>query len=47
VDGPDVDGHDVDFDNLIQRNRRFLSEEQKRLKEYREECKALQMLVRQ
>jgi NAD(P)H-flavin reductase len=47
VDGPDVDGHDVDFDNLIQRNRRFLSEEQKRLKEYQEECQALQMLVRQ
>jgi NAD(P)H-flavin reductase len=47
VDGPDVDGHDVDFDNLIQRNRRFLSEEQKRLKEYQDECQALQMLVRQ
>lgn len=45
VDGPDVDGHDVDFDNLIQRNRRFLSEEQKRLQKYHEECRALQMAV--
>lgn len=45
VDGPDVDGHDVDFDNLIQRNRRFLNEEQKRLQKYHEECQALQMIV--
>ncbi len=43
VDGPDVDGHDVDFDNLIQRNQRFTNEEQKRLKKYHEECQALQM----
>lgn len=43
VDGPDVDGHDVDFDNLIQRNHRFLEEEQKRLIKYRDECLALHM----
>lgn len=41
VDGPDVDGHDVDFDNLIQRNRRFVDEEQKRLIKYHAECRAL------
>lgn len=41
VDGPDVDGHDVDFDNLIQRNSRFFDEEQRRLKAYHHECKAL------
>jgi NAD(P)H-flavin reductase len=42
VDGPDVDGHDVDFDNLIKRNRRFWGEEKKRLHEYQKECHALQ-----
>lgn len=42
VDGPDVDGHDVDFDNLIQRSRRFIREEQQQLHEYLEECKAIQ-----
>lgn len=28
VDGPEFDGHLVDFDNLMLRNRRFLSEEE-------------------
>jgi ferredoxin--NADP+ reductase len=41
VDGPDVDGHDVDFNNLMQRNRRFLGEEQERLSRYQEQCRAL------
>jgi ferredoxin--NADP+ reductase len=45
VDGPDVDGHDVDFDNLIQRNRRFVDEEQKRLEKYHQECRAIKMLA--
>ncbi len=45
VDGPDVDGHDVDFDNLIQRNCRFTTEEHKRLEKYHEECQALQMVA--
>jgi len=27
VDGPDFDAHQVDFDNLIARNKRFLEEE--------------------
>ncbi|MCK4335364.1 MAG: sulfide/dihydroorotate dehydrogenase-like FAD/NAD-binding protein [Candidatus Aenigmarchaeota archaeon] len=29
VDGPEFDGHEVDFDNLILRNNRFLEEEEK------------------
>jgi ferredoxin--NADP+ reductase len=29
VDGPEFDGHLVDFDNLMLRNRRFICEEQK------------------
>lgn len=45
VDGPDVDGHDVDFDNLIQRNRRFLAEEQKRLQKFNKECQALKLIA--
>jgi len=28
VDGPEFDGHLVDFDNLMLRNRRFLKEEE-------------------
>ena len=27
VDGPEFDGHKVDFDNLLIRNKRFLEEE--------------------
>lgn len=42
VDGPDVDGHDVDFENLMKRNSRFVVEEKKRLQKYTEECRALQ-----
>lgn len=41
VDGPDVNGHDVDFDNLLKRNRRFIEEERKRLEKYEYQCKAL------
>lgn len=32
VDGPEFDGHLVDFDNLMQRNRRFLREEKEACK---------------
>jgi len=32
VDGPEFDGHKVDFDNLMLRNRRFLREEEKACK---------------
>ena len=42
VDGPDVDGHIVDFDNLINRNRRFLNQEKKSLELYEHDCKALE-----
>jgi ferredoxin--NADP+ reductase len=28
VDGPEFDGHDVDFDNIILRNKRFFEEEE-------------------
>jgi ferredoxin--NADP+ reductase len=44
VDGPDVDGHNVDFDNLLQRSRRFIKEEQQRLGQFKEKCRALASL---
>mgnify|MGYP001319050191 FL=1 len=36
VDGPEFDGHKVDFDNLIARNRRYMAEEQVSLKLFQE-----------
>jgi NAD(P)H-flavin reductase len=39
VDGPDFDGHLVDFDELMRRQRRFLREEQESLHGYEEECR--------
>ena len=36
VDGPEFDGHKVDFDNLIARNRRYMAEEQISLKKFQE-----------
>ena len=44
VDGPDVDGHDVDFDNLLQRSRRFIKEEHHRLEKFQDQCRALAAL---
>ena len=44
VDGPDVDGHDVDFDNLLKRNRRFIEEERKRLEKFEHQCRAMDQL---
>jgi ferredoxin--NADP+ reductase len=41
VDGPDVDGHIVDFDNLLKRADRFLEQENYALECYDKECKAL------
>lgn len=41
VDGPDVDGHIVDFDNLLKRAVRFAEQEKKSLEDYDHECKAL------
>ncbi|MFX1568876.1 MAG: sulfide/dihydroorotate dehydrogenase-like FAD/NAD-binding protein [Promethearchaeota archaeon] len=42
VDGPDVDGHIVDFDNLLKRANRFLDQEKESLELYQNECKALE-----
>jgi len=42
VDGPDVNGHNVDFDNLLKRANRFLDQEKKSLKSYDRECRALE-----
>ncbi|GAH56256.1 unnamed protein product, partial [marine sediment metagenome] len=41
VDGPDVDGHIVDFDNLLKRAKRFEKQEKESLELYDRECKAL------
>ena len=42
VDGPDVDGHIVDFDNLLKRADRFLDQEKHSLECYDEECRVLE-----
>jgi ferredoxin--NADP+ reductase len=34
VDGPEFDGHEVDFDNLTARNRRYINQEQIALKRF-------------
>ena len=47
VDGPDVDGHIVDFDNLLKRADRFLEQEQHSLECYDEECRALEKFKRE
>lgn len=36
VDGPEFDGHKVDFDNLTARNKRYIPEEQLSLKRFQE-----------
>lgn len=41
VDGPDVDAHMVDFDNLLTRSIRFIDQEKQSLKQYDHECKAM------
>jgi len=46
VDGPDVDGHIVDFDNLLKRADRFLKQEKHSLECYDEECRALEKYKR-
>jgi len=40
VDGPDFDGHDVDFDDLINRLNRFQKEERQAVEKWSETCKA-------
>ncbi|MFX0081877.1 MAG: sulfide/dihydroorotate dehydrogenase-like FAD/NAD-binding protein [Candidatus Hodarchaeota archaeon] len=42
VEGPDVDGHIVDFDNLLNRSKRFIKQEQESLENFEHECKALE-----
>ncbi|MFA5786707.1 MAG: NADPH-dependent glutamate synthase [Actinomycetota bacterium] len=44
VDGPDFDGHQVDFDELMHRQRRFQREEQECLKHYEAERRRLREL---
>ncbi len=39
VDGPDFDGHDVDFDDLMNRLRRFKEEEHLALAHWKENCR--------
>jgi sulfide dehydrogenase subunit beta len=38
VDGPEFDGHEVDFDELMKRQRRFVEEEKRARDWWREEC---------
>jgi len=40
VDGPDFDGHQVDFDDLINRLHRFSKEEKEAVEKWTESCKA-------
>ncbi|MHA1672635.1 MAG: sulfide/dihydroorotate dehydrogenase-like FAD/NAD-binding protein [Promethearchaeota archaeon] len=41
VDGPDVDGHNVDYDNLMARNSRFQKVEIERKEEFDHKCRLL------
>lgn len=40
VDGPDFDGHQVDFDDLINRLHRFAKEEKQAVEKWTQSCKA-------
>ncbi len=42
VDGPDFDAHEVDFEELMKRQRRFLEEEQRAFNDWREKCRLTQ-----
>lgn len=39
VDGPDFDGFEVDFDEMIARNRRYLEEEKIAMRRFEEHCR--------
>ena len=39
VDGPEFDGHDVDFDLLMLRQRMYLDDEKRSLERFEKECK--------
>jgi hypothetical protein len=40
VDGPDFDGHQVDFDDLMNRLKRFAEEEKLATERWSETCRA-------
>ena len=40
VDGPEFDGHQVDFDDLMNRLRRFADEEKLAVEKWTESCRA-------
>ena len=40
VDGPEYDGHKVDFDDLVNRLNRFSKEERHAVDKWSESCKA-------
>ena len=44
VDGPDFDAHAIDFDELLQRNRRFSDEEHQASADYEHRCQVEQTL---
>ncbi len=39
VDGPDFNGHEVNFDELLLRSQRFIKDEQLAMKRWKEKCK--------
>ena len=41
VDGPDFDGHRVDFDDLMSRLRRYRDEEQAAMERWSEHCRLM------
>jgi sulfide dehydrogenase subunit beta len=43
VDGPDFDGHQVDFDDLMARLRRYVSDERQAVERWSEDCRMAQL----
>ena len=46
VDGPDFDGHQVDFDELMSRLARFKEDERQSLESWQHECRMMNQEVR-
>jgi succinate dehydrogenase/fumarate reductase-like Fe-S protein len=44
VDGPDFDGHKVDFNDLMMRLRRYAAEEKAALDRWSESCRMMQQV---
>jgi NAD(P)H-flavin reductase len=42
VDGPDFDGHEVDFDELMSRLARFVEDEERAMKKWSEDCRLME-----